>query len=138
MNRFDKTALLLAFELHHDEVTKTLVEAGPDIDKRHNNENTMLMMAADTGNLKMAELLLELGANPDLTNNKGQTALIHAATKGHDQIVILLLKKFAKADKAALIADEENRTAYRTDTQRSLNSLDESERQEVMDLYSDS
>lgn len=62
---------------NHDEVIRTLVEAGADLDLKDSHGRTALMWSTRRSPLA-AKTLLELGADVDCRDNDGETALMKA------------------------------------------------------------
>ena len=55
------------------DVTRVLIEAGADVNKRCEHGRTALHMAAAWGHADVAQLLLENGADPTLVDDEGMT-----------------------------------------------------------------
>ncbi|OLQ15447.1 Ankyrin-2 [Symbiodinium microadriaticum] len=94
------TALFVASERGHLEVTRLVLEANADTEKALEDGATPLYLAAQSGQLEVVRLLLQAGAAKDKAKQNGATPLFVAAQKGHLEVVSLLLNFSADKDKA--------------------------------------
>ncbi len=77
----------------HQEAAKLVLDAGADINARHNTGQTPLIMAASKSHVDMVKLLIDRGANITIRDQDGKTALTEAAEQGSTEIVKHLLAK---------------------------------------------
>ena len=91
------TALLVAAELGHLQVTKDLAEAGADLEAKTNQGATPISLAADQGHAGVIRALMEAGANPDNPRHDGATPMFFAAWKGHVGAIRELLRGTSSA-----------------------------------------
>ena len=70
---------------------KMLLDAGADVDRKHDNGRTALMAACEKGLVDNVKLLIERGADIDLADKFGKTPMDFAVTGGHDDLVMVLL-----------------------------------------------
>lgn len=99
-NQNGETPLMAAAYLGDEEITRILLEAGADPDKKERRwGNTALMYASFQGNLEVVEMLLDFKADPDISNREGWTALMCAAYAGRPKTVQALIKGGADPDK---------------------------------------
>lgn len=99
-NQNGETPLMAAAYLGDAEITRLLLEAGADPDKKERQwGNTALMYAAFRGHLEVVEMLLDNQANPDISNREGWTALMCAAYAGRPKTAQALIKGGADPDK---------------------------------------
>ena len=76
----------------HDDLVKTFLEAGIDVNIRGFKKFTALIKAAHYDKISCLKILLDNGADPDIKDNKrGETALMLAALKNYPDIVAELL-----------------------------------------------
>jgi uncharacterized protein len=92
---YNGTALIAAAHLGHDEVVRTLIEAGAPLDHMNNLGWTALIEAVILGDggtrhQKTVAHLVEAGADKDIADKNGVTALDHARQRGYAEIVKLL------------------------------------------------
>jgi ankyrin repeat protein len=91
------SALLFAIYHHLEEIVKTLIVAGVQIDATHDHAGRALHAAVDTGNEAIVQMLLDAKADVNLESPTYHPFAIQvAAVKGHEAIVRLLLE--ANAD----------------------------------------
>lgn len=89
----DRTPLMLAAVRNRVMATRTLAEAGANVNAASTQYGTTaLMMAAMEGNAEVTTELLRLGANVNAVNKSGYTALILATKNGHEPVVRALLQ----------------------------------------------
>lgn len=84
-----QSPLYAAINIEDFEITRTLIEAGADVNSKTESYITPLMVAATRGNLYLVELLVNSGANVNATddiNGNGVTALVKAADNGHQEV----------------------------------------------------
>lgn len=92
---YDGTALIAAAHLGHDEVVRTLIEAGAPLDHVNNLGWTALIEAVILGDggprhQKTVEHLVKAGADRSIADRNGRTPLDHARERGYAEIVKLL------------------------------------------------
>ncbi|ELU09548.1 hypothetical protein CAPTEDRAFT_162895 [Capitella teleta] len=98
--------LSLAVVNNQEEIVKTLLNKGADMDKANNNDDTPLHLAAQLGLSEIAATLISADCNINLYNGLRQSPLAVAVAAGQTAIVTLLID--AGADLDAL--DGERRT----------------------------
>ena len=94
VNHKDKigyTSLLAAVETAGADVVELLIDAGADIEVKHNNGRSPILVASDFGDLQVVEVLVKAGADVCVTENFGDTCLTLAAANGHTETVRTLL-----------------------------------------------
>jgi ankyrin repeat protein len=92
------TALHVAAEAGHTEVTTQLLDAGADPMPRSQHDDTPLHRAALGGRAAIVRLLLERGADVNANAHVNGTALHLAAGQGHAAVVEVLLEAGANVD----------------------------------------
>lgn len=92
---YHDTYLMVATDLGHLEVARTLLDRGADIEGEDDLGDRALMRAAAAGRADLASLLLERGADLDARNWADVSALSMAAIHGHREVVELLLGRGA-------------------------------------------
>ena len=95
------TGLHLGAYKGHDNIVKTFIEAGIDINLRDEGDSkwTALMNAANYDNISCLQILLDKGADADIRDEEdSQTALMLAASKNNSDIVAELLSRGANPD----------------------------------------
>ena len=117
-DRLGNTGLHLGAYRGHDNVVRTFLENGIDVNLRDEGYNkwTALIISAYHDKISCLKILLENGADPDIKDEKrGQTALMYAARKNKVDIAVELIMKGANDNildneqKSALqLAQEEN------------------------------
>ena len=94
---YQGTALIAAAHLGHDEVVRTLIEAGAPLDHVNNLGWTALIEAVILGNggrrhTETVRHLVKAGARRDLADRAGRTPLDHARARGYREIENILLE----------------------------------------------
>jgi ankyrin repeat protein len=92
----DKTLLMYLAQLGDDNLLKTLINQGVDVNQCNKNNSTALIFAARYGNDKCLTALIEHGAQLDTQLNDKSTALMLAIQNSHNKCAEILLKN--KAD----------------------------------------
>lgn len=92
---YQGTALIAAAHLGHDEVVRTLIEAGAPLDHVNNLGWTALIEAVILGNggrrhVETARHLIRAGARRDLADRSGRTPLDHARSRGYREMEAVL------------------------------------------------
>ena len=85
------TALHIAAQENHPEVAEVLIDAGADIEVKHNNGRSPLFQASEFGNLRVLKVLVKAGAEVCVADNEGDTCLTLAAYFGHTETVRYLV-----------------------------------------------
>lgn len=75
-----KTPLRLAVEYHDEDLVRSILKRGADVNTRHTDRSTPLHMAAWRGRDDLVKLLLEYGADVHAKDRTSETAL-HAAMR---------------------------------------------------------
>lgn len=86
--------LARAVPFEDPERLQLLLDAGADVNKKHNGR-TALMEAYEHNTGRDLSMLLERGAKAVLADGGGSAAMDIAAYKGHDEIVKMLLNAMA-------------------------------------------
>ena len=108
------TALPVASQNGHIDITRLLLKMGVDPNKVTTGNKSALHSAAQKGQLRLVQLLVEAGANKEQEDIVGHTALHLAAREGHKEVVQILLEagadqtKMTKGGKTALDLAIEN------------------------------
>jgi ankyrin repeat protein len=92
---YDGTALIAAAHLGHDEVVKTLIQAGAPLDHVNNLGWTALIESIVLGDggprhTESLRALVAAGANPNLADRQGATPLALAKARGYVEMVRIL------------------------------------------------
>ena len=82
----------------HIDTTRSLLEAGVEVDLFDSSGATALHRAADHGRTQMVQFLLERGADKDRVDMYGNTALIRASHQARIETASLLLEAGADKD----------------------------------------
>ena len=94
-DRWSRTPIHLAADAPA-EVTRLLIQAGADFDKRNAGGVTPLMMAAGKGRQDLVELLSQAGARLDLKDYNGDSVADWARRSGNSKLADKLTRKLAK------------------------------------------
>jgi uncharacterized protein len=95
----ERTPLLVAAHLSHDDVARALLEAGANPNALEAQRYDLITIAAVNNDVEMIKLGLEYGANPrNITSPYNGTALIAAAHLGHVETVQTLIDAVAPLD----------------------------------------
>nr|UPO70950.1 sTRP5 [Mesobuthus martensii] len=94
----DNTALHLAVEKGHFNVTKTLLENGADVNTPGEFSVYPLHLASTIGNLDIVQLLIEYKALVNCLNYQQETPLHKAAAFNHKDVIEFLIKHGALID----------------------------------------
>ena len=84
------TPLGSAIAAQQNDIARTLIEYGADVNAKAENDLTPLHTAAARGNLEMATLLLDQGADLNATTKDGKTAMAYAEERNHPEMVEFL------------------------------------------------
>ena len=103
---FAMADLAQAARRNREDMVRVLLQAGVDINCRHNSM-TALTIAVVSGSLRVVRLLLEGGAAEDTADDSGRTPLMLAAERGHFEVARSLLEGGANKD----LTDHEGKTA---------------------------
>lgn len=90
-NKQGETLLMLAAREGHEEIVKTLVLQGTDVNAKSNKGHNAMSYSSRYGHLAVVQYLLNHGAEVNITNNNGWTPLLKAARGGHLAVVDYLL-----------------------------------------------
>ena len=84
------TPLASAISAQQNNIARTLIEHGADVNAKAENDLTPLHTAAARGNIEMATLLLDHGADIGARTKDGKTAVAYAEERNHPEMVELL------------------------------------------------
>ena len=79
-----------ALAAERNDIARTLIDHGADVNAKAENELTPLHTAAARGNLESAKLLLEHGADINATTKDGKTPIAYAQERNHPEMVEFL------------------------------------------------
>ena len=79
-----------ALAVQRNDLARTLIEHGADVNAKAANDLTPLHTAAARGNLESAKLLLDHGAHPNPTSTDGKTPISYAEERNHPEMVEFL------------------------------------------------
>ena len=94
------TPLASAMAAERNDIARTLIEHGADVNAKAENDLTPLHTAAARGNLESAQLLLDYGADINANTKDGKTPMAYAQERNHPEMVEFLKdfpRKGAKA-----------------------------------------
>ena len=94
-DRRGHTALMIAIVDRRYGITKTLIEAGANIDILYQNGKTIPISASCYGHYDTVKIMVDLGLDINIQNSYGSTMLIEATGSDHLEIVKLLLESGA-------------------------------------------
>ena len=80
----------------HVSISKLLISAGADVNRKNNEGMNALMLASQRGHSDMALLLIKAGAAIDEQTSQGSTALMLACKRGHEKVVEVLVSMGAE------------------------------------------
>lgn len=103
----------------HVEISKALLVAGADVNRRNHELMNALMLASQRGHSEIVELLIKAGALMDEQTSQGSTALMLACKRGHEKCAEVLVSMGAEI----YMRDRRYRTARDTATRRNHISL---------------
>jgi len=84
------TPLASALAVQRNDIARTLIEHGADVNAQGDNDVAPLHTAAARGNVESATLLLDHGADINATTKDGKTASHYAAERNHPEMVKFL------------------------------------------------
>jgi ankyrin repeat protein len=84
------TPLASALAVQRNDIARTLIEHGANVNAKGDNDVTPLHTAAARGNLEAATLLLEHGADINAATKDGKTAIAYAEEREHPEMVKFL------------------------------------------------
>ena len=79
-----------AMAVQRNDIARTLIEHGADVNGKAANDLTALHTAAARGNLEAAKLLLDHGADLKATSTDGKTPLAYAEERNQPEMVAFL------------------------------------------------
>ena len=88
-------------QVEKPDITKTLIDAGADVNETNSNGESALMIAAGRGLLKSTKAIIQAGARLDEQNKWGITSLMYAAFGGCYKTARMLLQAGADTRKVA-------------------------------------
>jgi ankyrin repeat protein len=89
------TPLASALAVQRNDIVRTLIEHGADVNARGENDVAPLHTAAARGNIESATLLLDHGANIHARTKDGKTPMIYAEEHNHSEMVEFLQTRIA-------------------------------------------
>lgn len=113
------TALMRASQEGHVDITRALIDAGVDVNRRNHEGMNALMLASQRGHADIVMILIEAGATKDEQTAQGSTALMLACKRGHEKCVEVLVSMGAEI----FMRDRRYRTARDTALRRSHHGL---------------
>ena len=84
------TPLASALAVERNDIARTLIDHGADVNAKAENDLTPLHTAAARGNLDSAKLLLEHGADINAISKDGKTPIAYAQERNHPEMVEFL------------------------------------------------
>jgi ankyrin repeat protein len=84
------TPLASALAAGHNQVARTLIEHGANVNAKGDNDVTPLHTAAARGNIEAATLLLDHGADINATTKDGKQPIAYAEERTHPEMVEFL------------------------------------------------
>jgi ankyrin repeat protein len=87
------TPLASAMAVDRNDIARTLLTNGADVNAKAVNDLRPLHTAAARGNLESATLLLDHGADVNATSSDGKTAIDYAEERNHSEMVEFLKKR---------------------------------------------
>ena len=85
--------LASAMAAERNDIARTLIDHGADVNAKAENDLTPLHTAAARGNLDSAKLLLDHGADINATTKDGKTPIAYAQERNHPEMVDFLNHK---------------------------------------------
>lgn len=79
-----------AMAVQRNDIARTLIEHGADVNGKATNDFTALHTAAARGNIESAKLLLDHGADINATSTDGKTPMSYAEERNHPEMVEFL------------------------------------------------
>ena len=79
-----------AMAVQRNDIARTLIEHGANVNGKATNDLTALHTAAARGNVEAAKLLLEHGADVNAASTDGKTPLTYAQERDHPEMVEFL------------------------------------------------
>lgn len=98
----------------HVQISRLLIHAGADVNRKNNEGMNALMLASQRGHSDMALLLIKAGAGIDEKTQQGSTALMLACKRGNEKVVEVLVSMGAEL----YIRDSKQRCARDTAEKR--------------------
>jgi len=90
-NKEGETLLMVSAREGHEEIVKTLVPKGADVNAKSKKGHSAMTYSSRYGHLSIVQYLLNHGAEVNIANNNGWTPLLKAARGGHLEVVDYLL-----------------------------------------------
>jgi ankyrin repeat protein len=84
------TPLASALAVQRNDIARTLIDHGADVNAKGDNDVTPLHTAAARGNLDSAKLLLEHGADINAVTKDGKAPIAYAQERNHPEMVEFL------------------------------------------------
>ncbi|HLT22667.1 MAG TPA: ankyrin repeat domain-containing protein [Bacteriovoracaceae bacterium] len=103
-----ETLLTKAISLGHENIARTLINAGASIHISNINNETPLIVAVNKGLMNLSKDLLALGADPNKKDIFGDTALLISIKKKNEALAIHLIENGANI----LTSDRYSRSPY--------------------------
>lgn len=84
------TPLASALAIQRNDIARTLIDHGANVNAKGENDVTPLHTAAARGNLESAKLLLDHGADVNATSKDGKKPITYAEERNHPEMVDFL------------------------------------------------
>jgi len=84
------TPLASALAAGHNQIARTLIKHGADVNAKGDQDVTPLHTAAARGNIEAATFLLEHGADTNATTTDGKKPITYAGERNHEEMVDFL------------------------------------------------
>ena len=108
------TALMRSCQEGHVQISKCLIQADVDVNRKNHEGMNALMLASQRGHSEIVFLLVKAGASMDEQTSQGSTALMLACKRGHEKCAEVLVAMGAEI----FMRDRRLRTARDTATRR--------------------
>jgi serine/threonine protein kinase len=97
INNHNKKILLIESNKKYQEIVKSLIDQGADVNGK-DTKYQPLLVAASKGDLNIIKILLAKGADLNVKNFRGETALFYASYSGYRDIVQFLITRGANVN----------------------------------------
>lgn len=90
------TPLIVASELGHNEVVRTLIEAGAQTNATNTDGKNALMACVSNGEREIALMLIDAGVKLDVKDKKGKMYGDYALDAGHQEMITVISERIKK------------------------------------------